>query len=136
MALTNSKEPLVIRTYFSNESDWVKTSEKFIANYEMGFRAYLNLINDKIFEGFTELNFVQGEFGDYKHGFIFLADSITLEDEENPLLCIDLQDVIGRTFRVIPSELWSVENNLSINNMEFESFYSICDKDGVFRGFK
>jgi hypothetical protein len=41
----------------------------------------------------------------------------------------------GRTFRVIPSEMWSVENNLSVANMDFYEFADNVDLDGVFRGF-
>jgi hypothetical protein len=31
--------------------------------------------------------------------------------------------------------MWSVENNLSIANMEFGEFAGNLDQDGVFRGF-
>jgi hypothetical protein len=41
----------------------------------------------------------------------------------------------GRTFRVIPSEMWGVENNLSLSNMDFFEFADAADEDGVFRGF-
>ena len=46
-----------------------------------------------------------------------------------------MYDEPGRTFRVIPSEMWSVENNLSIANMDFAEFADAVDEDGVFRGF-
>ena len=48
---------------------------------------------------------------------------------------MDLLGEPGRTFRVIPSEIWGVENNLSIANMGFEEFADAVDSDGVFRGF-
>jgi hypothetical protein len=38
--------------------------------------------------------------------------------------------------RTIPSEMWGIENNLSISNMDFEDFSNVVDEDGVFRGFK
>lgn len=41
----------------------------------------------------------------------------------------------GRTFRIIPSEMWGIENNLSIANMDFRDFADSADADGVFRGF-
>jgi hypothetical protein len=44
-------------------------------------------------------------------------------------------DEPGRTFRVIPREIWSVENNLSISNMDYHEFADNIDSDGVFRGF-
>ncbi|MDH6214469.1 hypothetical protein M2283_001752 [Streptomyces pseudovenezuelae] len=33
------------------------------------------------------------------------------------------------------AELWSIENNLSGANMDFEEFADAVDDDGVFRGF-
>ncbi|MFF0717196.1 DUF6924 domain-containing protein [Micromonospora sp. NPDC003816] len=40
------------------------------------------------------------------------------------------------TFRVVPSEMWSVQNNLTIANMDWEDFAENVDGDGIFRGFK
>lgn len=134
-SLSNSEAPYVVRTYFKNDSDWERISVKFVANYEMGFKANLEFLNDKKYEGFTSQDLINDGLGDYGHSFIFIADSITIEGEENSLLCIDLLDDIGRTFRVIPTELWGVENNLSISNMDFVEFYDSCDENGVFRGF-
>jgi hypothetical protein len=56
-------------------------------------------------------------------------------DPEHPVLALDLYSDPGRTLRVIPSEMWGVENNLSLANMDFEEFADAVDKDGVFRGF-
>ena len=52
------------------------------------------------------------------------------------MLVIDLADQPGRTFRVIPSEMWSVENNLSLANMDFDEFADAVDAAGIFRGFQ
>jgi hypothetical protein len=35
----------------------------------------------------------------------------------------------------VPAELWSVENNLSLANMDFHQFADNVAPDGVFRGF-
>jgi hypothetical protein len=32
--------------------------------------------------------------------------------------------------------MWSVENNLSISNMDFEEFAASADKNGIHRGFE
>jgi len=69
------------------------------------------------------------------HLFAFLADRLALTDPERPVLVVDLAHEPGRTFRVIPREMWSVENNLSLSNMEFSEFADNVDADGVFRGF-
>ena len=53
-----------------------------------------------------------------------------------PLNCVvDLHAELGRPFRVIPPEMWGVENNLSIANMDFYEFADKAEPDGVFRGF-
>jgi hypothetical protein len=38
-------------------------------------------------------------------------------------------------FRVVPQEMWAVENNLSLGNMDFKEFADAVGQDGVFRGF-
>ncbi|WBC08931.1 hypothetical protein [Micromonospora sp. WMMA1947] len=48
---------------------------------------------------------------------------------------LDLVHEPGRWFRVLPAEMWSVEDNLSIGNMDFFEFADAADPDGVFRGF-
>jgi hypothetical protein len=59
----------------------------------------------------------------------------TFSDAEQPVLVVDLCEQPGRTFRVIPREMWGVENNLSIANMDYDDFANSADADGVFRGF-
>jgi hypothetical protein len=56
--------------------------------------------------------------------------------EEHPVAVVDLWHRPGRTFRVIPSQMWSIENNLSISNMDFFEFADAVDDDGIFRGFR
>lgn len=134
--LPNSDDPLVVRTYFENDSEWKMISSKLISTNEMGFRAYLEFIDNKEFSNASTTDIVQVAAKNYKHSFIFLADKITFENSESSLLCLDLYDEVGRFFRVIPSELWAVQSNLSIANMDFNEFFENCDEDGVFRGFK
>ena len=38
-------------------------------------------------------------------------------------------------FRVIVSELWAIENNLNLANMDWEEFAEAVGDDGIFRGF-
>jgi hypothetical protein len=75
---------------------------------------------------------------------LFIADSVTFATPEHPILVVDLRDkylsltefpeIAGRTpFRCIPPALWSVENNLSIANLDWEDFAEDTDDDGVYR---
>ena len=63
-----------------------------------------------------------------------VADAQTMSDPEHTLLCIDPQTL--NSLRVIPSLLWSIENNLSLANLDWRDFAENTDKDGVLRGFK
>jgi hypothetical protein len=41
----------------------------------------------------------------------------------------------GARFRCIPPELWGIDNNLNIANMDWAEFADAVDENGVFRGF-
>ncbi|MFF4927208.1 MULTISPECIES: DUF6924 domain-containing protein [unclassified Kitasatospora] len=63
------------------------------------------------------------------------ADTVALGSTELPVAVVDLRDEPGRFIRVVAAELWGIENNLSIANMEYNEFAGAVDEDGVFRGF-
>ncbi|WSI35407.1 hypothetical protein OG206_31870 [Streptomyces sp. NBC_01341] len=76
-------------------------------------------------------------------GFLLIvADKTALTTPEMPLLAVlpydedddDIEQEHGE-LRVIAEELWSIENNISMANMDWESFVEAADDDGVFRGF-
>ncbi|MFJ8691112.1 DUF6924 domain-containing protein [Micromonospora wenchangensis] len=67
--------------------------------------------------------------------FLFLVDSVTVTNVETPLVALDLLHQRGRWFRVVPTEMWSVENNFSIANMDSFEFADSAGPDGLFRGF-
>ncbi len=70
-----------------------------------------------------------------EHSFAFLADATSHTNPEHPILVVELRENPGQVFRVIPTELWSVENNLALGNMDFKDFAQSVDADGVFRGW-
>ena len=70
------------------------------------------------------------------HSILLVADHRALSDPEHPVLVVDVTTSPVRTFRVVPQEVWSVENNLSLANMDFDEFLLAVDADGVFRRFR
>jgi len=72
---------------------------------------------------------------DYDHTFIIVADQMAVSHPNHPLLVLDLYERSGQEFRAIPSQIQSIENNLSVANMDFEEFAEAADEDGIFRGF-
>lgn len=134
MKLINSKIPLLIRTEFTNESCWNKIIE-IIKTPEntYGFVADVEILNDKKFENLNDYSKLDTKI--YFYSFLFIIDTFCMENPEHPVLCIGLQENKGKSFRVIPSELWSPVSNLSISNMDFDEFVHASNKDGIFRGF-
>jgi hypothetical protein len=127
---------VVIRTDFSSQQSWLAVQEQMLAESDEGFRAYVEIVEDEGFEG-SEPDRVLASVGDdYGYSFVIIADRLTMIDAEHPLLVLDLGHEPGRSFRVIPGAVQSVENNLSIANMDFFEFADAAEQDGgVYRGF-
>lgn len=125
----------VIRTDFSDEAAWKQIKKETAATYGLGFFAHVQFINDRQYEGFSGQELLQGipDLADY--GCVFVADGDAMSAAEHHLLVLDPANPDGQTFRVIPSQAWGVENNLSIANMDYSEFAGAADPDGVFRGF-
>ncbi len=136
LELSASDETLLLRSDYSDQPAWVEFCRLVEAPYEEGFRAYVTFIDNPVLSGRTleELTAV-AESGGYQ-SFFFVADREAISNPEHPILAIDLHEQRGRAFRVIPAQLWAVENNLSHANMDFSSFADAADSDGVLRGFK
>ena len=137
--LPNLENPLLLRTDFADDAAWAAVCEAVQAKSEQGFQAQVECVSDPAFDGLTvdQLMTLITEPADDDWGFVFLVDRLTLTHLESLVLVVDLDEheQPGRTFRVIPAEMWAVENNLSIANMDFEDFADAVDEDGVFRGF-
>ena len=123
----------VVRTDFSDERLWQVVCRAIEAPVG-AFRAYVTFVSDPACEGITVEEVVERAKQDA--GFLFIVDGLTMSHPEYPILVVDLGEDPGRTFRVIPSEMWGVENNLSLANMDFEEFAENTDGDGIFRGFQ
>ena len=133
--LPTSGNSLLIRTDFSDDAAWVALCEGVQAPSEEGFEARLECISDPAYEGLTIEQLVKLASEDSGHLFAFLADRTALLGPERAVLVVDLNDEPGRTFRVIPRAMWSVENNLSLSNLDYDDFAGNLDADGIFRGF-
>ena len=133
--LPKTDHSLLLRTNFSEHAGWTALCEAIRRPSEDGFTASIDGVSDPDYDGLTieQLVVLCPKGGDRR--FAFVADRSTFTDSERPILVVDLNDEPGRTFRVILSEIWGVENNLSIANMDFREFAECVDPDGVFRGF-
>ncbi len=96
----------------------------------------LQIIDDQDYSGASSEQVLSFLRPDSVHGFLFIADKMCMEHPDHPLLVVDLYHERGRSFRAIPSEICSIQANLSLANMGWEEFADNVDEDKVFRGFK
>ena len=132
--IPETDEATVLRTDFSDDAVW-RAICAAIREPVGGFQAYVTFVEDRQCEGITVDQVRALATEDPDRTFMFIVDSTTVSSPEHPILVLDLHTETGGTFRVIPSEMWGVENNLSIANMDFADFASSVDSDRVFRGF-
>ncbi|MGY6025322.1 DUF6924 domain-containing protein [Streptomyces spinosirectus] len=128
-------EALVVRTDFSADGAWDTLRTAVFSPSQDGFLANVALVDDRQYEGLTPDQALDLVPAEYQHPLLVLADSAAVASAELPLLVVDLRGERGRCVRVVAAELWSIENNLSGANMDFEEFAGAVDDDGVFRGF-
>jgi hypothetical protein len=133
--LPETGNSLLLRTDFSDDTAWVALCHAARSESEEGFQARLECVSDPAYDGLTTEQLVILARKTDNLSFVFLADRVALTNPERPILVVDLYDEPGRTFRVIPCEMWGVENNLSLANMDYSEFADNVDPDGIFRGF-
>ncbi|WP_305788649.1 DUF6924 domain-containing protein [Symbioplanes lichenis] len=144
----NSDISLLIRTDYSHPQEWTRMKAAIAEpQTDDGFLPNVELLDDRAFEGFPLSRLLDTAPETPWHPVAFLVDTLSLTHPELPILAINLNNddeeedepgegsPFGATFRVVPSELWSVQNNLSIANMNWEEFAETVDQDGIFRGF-
>lgn len=134
--LPQTKNPLVLRTDFSNQAAWEEIRqavEKPVGTFR--FRANVEFLDEIEFARVTKDELLELVLKNYNHSFIAIVDQTAISHPEHPLLIVDLWEGSGNEFRAIPSQIQGIENNLSIANMDFEEFAEAVDEDGIFRGF-
>ena len=134
--LTKLEHSLLLRTDFSDEAAWDALCATIDEPDADGFYASVDCVSDPAYDGLTVAQLVGLASQGRECNFAFIADRTTFTTPERLVLVVDLVKTPGRTFRVVPSEMYSVENNLFICNMEFDEFARCVDPDGVFRGFR
>jgi hypothetical protein len=141
----NGGTSLLVRTDFNDDERWREIALAAMAPEGSGmedfpiFEVGLTCIDHRDNDGLTVDDLV-ARIGYDPPYYAFIADAVTMRHPEMAILVVDCGRTDfghepGRTFRVIPEQMQSVENNLSIANMDFRDFADAVDDDGVFRGF-
>ncbi|MDX1446615.1 DUF6924 domain-containing protein [Lishizhenia sp.] len=132
--LPSTTKALVLRTDFSSDATWDKVCNMIsLSGKNLGFSAAVEYINQKEFDN-LKLEKLYPRNENYKCWYLFIVDSVTIGHEDHPILCVDLTTQEDNTFRLIPQEMWAVDNNLAISNMDFWEFQDEVDSEGIFRG--
>jgi hypothetical protein len=125
----------LLRTDFSDQKAWEALLAAIATPNADGFIAYVDSVEDPAHRDLTPERILALVPEGFDHPILVVADHVTFTSPEMPLLVIDLWDERGRGLRVVVEELCSIENNLSISNMDFDEFVAAADEHGIFRGF-
>ena len=134
-----SENPFVIRTDFSDDNLWKKLcSEIEKPDKKYGFKPYLDYEDNRKYRN-SDPDYLKEVIRNntlYPSLFFFVVDSLSLYSKEKLILCvsIDEDDKSNDRFRVVPGEMWVVENNLSTANLLFKEMFVSVDSTGIFRG--
>lgn len=130
---------VLVRTWFGDDGAWDSLVQEVQTPSADGFLADVTLVNDPAFEGMSaEALKAKQTTGP---SVSFLADETTLTSAGHPILAVwvlphrDADRRDHRPFRVVPAELWSVENNINLANLDWADFTRSMGTDGVFHGF-
>jgi hypothetical protein len=136
LTLPSSGSSLLVRTDFTDSAAWQRVRSAVRTESVDGFLAYLTIVDDRVFDGASSEDLREAAVvGENHPPVLFIVDHAAL-GAGHPIQVVNLRGKSRPSFRCIARELWSVENNLSIANMDWEEFADRADTDGVFRGFE
>jgi hypothetical protein len=154
---SDTQNPWVIRACFADDSTWERIKKQVAAPQRdplsgMEFTANVRFVDDPSFANLTSHDIVRSLPADYPGYLVVVVDAQSNQGNDHSLLVVGFspqgddpkdferkpnqtpsEDI--KSFRAIPSTIQSIENNLSIANMDFEDFRNAVSQDGIFRGF-
>jgi hypothetical protein len=134
---------VLVRTWFGGaDADWEALVAAVRTPSDEGFLATVTVVDDPAFDGLDAeaLTTAQADGAMVS----FLADQTTLTAADHPILAVwtlagdeeeDEDERDNPPFRVVPAELWSVENNINLANLDWDDFTAQLGPDQVYRGF-
>lgn len=133
--LPATDDSLLVRTDFGDESKWQLTLRAALAENNDGFRVYVTVVDNVAFDGasWQQLRDIV-KATDRHASALFVVDKEAMR-HPHPVRVVDLDPEERPPFRCTAAQLWSVDNNVNLANMDWEEFTTAVDGDGVFRGF-
>ena len=133
--LPSTQDSLLVRSDFTDERAWQAARAAALAENDDGFRAYVQVIDEPQFADSTWQGLRQEVRALDEHAAVlFVVDGPALADD-HPILVVDLSDEARAAFRCVAHELWGIDNNLNLANMDWDEFADNVDRGGVFQGF-
>ncbi|MGO4458098.1 hypothetical protein AB4039_12445 [Streptomyces sp. M-16] len=128
---------LLVRTDFAHPRAWQELCETVQAPSTDGFLADTATIDDTAYRGLPPEQILQRLPTRPQDRLLAVADTTTCATAGRPVLVIDLLRPLRplRSLRVLATELWSIDNNLTLGNMDYHEFLNAADENGIFRGF-
>lgn len=126
----------LVRTWFGDQNAWEALLASVRIPSQDGFVAHVSVVDDRAQSDTSPSHLAALVSSQSKYSIVIAADQRAMIDPEHPLLVVLANGTDEpQTLRVISSELWGIENNMSLANMEWESFAEAADSDGVLRAF-
>ncbi|MFB6614697.1 hypothetical protein ACFCV9_10870 [Streptomyces sp. NPDC056367] len=126
---------LLVRTDFTQPHAWQTLLTTVQTPNSHGFLAETVTIDDPAYRDLPPEHVLERLPADQQDRLVALADTTTLTHDELPILVIDRSEEPPQHLRVTADQLWSIDNNLTLGNMDYEEFTEAAHDDGVFRGF-
>ncbi len=134
ISLPDTAATPVVRTAFGNDAAW-EALKAAVAEPQDEFAANVSFVDDPALDGADPAEVAHAARSRGLHAVVLIADFETFASPDRVLLCVDALEEPVRSFRFVPAQAWSVENNLSLANMDFDDFLGSLGPDGFFRGF-
>ncbi len=133
--LPSTEASLLVRTDFNDGAAWEETKAASLAENEDGFRAYLHVVDDATLSEATWQDLRRATRAlEHRAAVLFIADRAALAGD-HPVQVVDLSSDSRPPFRCLARELWGVDNNLNMANMEWEDYADNVESDGIYRGY-
>ena len=129
--LPTGQGALLIRTDFAHPEQWQTLLTQTSTPTPDGVVANLLTVDHPRWQSASPADLAAAAPGE----LLILADTVALSSPDLPVLVLSTQDEQLEQLRVAASALASVENNLTLANMDWRDFTEATDPDGVFRGF-
>ena len=140
----DTNQAWVVRTDFSNDDKWedavreIMTPRKVLG---MDVRARVTLITDKRYEKMSANEVVGAIPESYEFLYCFIFDSTSNSEDESPILVLNLETEEAFEpsqtfqFRAYPAQVFWIDSNLSISNIDFDVYTIELEPGAIFDGF-